>query len=146
MSGHSSELVPAFCLVFIRKANHHGTACMTTPPLPLGSGDENHWSAVFKYHAAGGLCRFSRLRAGSSRPEMEPFGATSTPATPPRRSEERSKPQLKGADIFVIANADTVMTRPTTELLTELFPDVPLKKQLGPNETLLSRILTSTEF
>ena len=69
---------------------------------------------------------------------MEPFWATSTPATPPRRSEERSKPQLKGADIFVIANADTVMTRPTSELLAELFPNVPLKKQLGPNETLLS--------
>ena len=45
---------------------------------------------------------------------------------------------LKGAEIFVIANADTVMTRPTSELLAELFPNVPLKKQLGPNETLLS--------
>jgi nucleoside-diphosphate-sugar epimerase len=29
---------------------------------------------------------------------------------------------LKGAEIFVIANADTVMTRPTSELLAELFP------------------------
>lgn len=45
---------------------------------------------------------------------------------------------LKGAEIFVIANADTVMTRPTSELVAELFPNVPLKKQLGPNETLLS--------
>ena len=38
----------------------------------------------------------------------------------------------------MIANADTVMIRPTSELLAELFPNVPLKKQLGPNETLLS--------
>jgi nucleoside-diphosphate-sugar epimerase len=45
---------------------------------------------------------------------------------------------FKGADVFVIANSDTVMSRPTTELLAEIFPSVPLKKHLGPNETLLS--------
>jgi nucleoside-diphosphate-sugar epimerase len=45
---------------------------------------------------------------------------------------------MKGADAFVIANSDTVMSRPTSELLAEVFPDVPLKKKLGPNETLLS--------
>jgi len=45
---------------------------------------------------------------------------------------------LKGADVFIIANSDTVMSRPTSELLAEVFPDVAMKKQLGPNETLLS--------
>jgi hypothetical protein len=30
------------------------------------------------------------------------------------------------------------MTRPNEELLAEVFPDVPVKKPLGPNETLLS--------
>ena len=45
---------------------------------------------------------------------------------------------FKGADVFVIANSDTVMSRPTSELLTAIFPKVPLKKKLGPNETLLS--------
>jgi len=45
---------------------------------------------------------------------------------------------LKGAEVFIIANSDTVMTRPTSELLAEVFPNVPLKKQLDPNETLLS--------
>ena len=45
---------------------------------------------------------------------------------------------FKGADVFVIANSDTVMSRPTSELLTEIFPNVPLKKKLAPNETLLS--------
>jgi nucleoside-diphosphate-sugar epimerase len=45
---------------------------------------------------------------------------------------------LKGAEAFVIANSDTVMSRATSELLAEVFPDVPLKKKLGPNETLLS--------
>jgi nucleoside-diphosphate-sugar epimerase len=45
---------------------------------------------------------------------------------------------LKGADVFIIANSDTVMLRPTSELLAEVFPGVALKKQLGSNETLLS--------
>lgn len=45
---------------------------------------------------------------------------------------------LKGADVFIIASSDTVMSRPTSELLAEVFPDAALKKQLGPNETLLS--------
>lgn len=45
---------------------------------------------------------------------------------------------FKGADIFIIANADTVMSRPNAELVAEHFPGVPLKAGLGPNETLLS--------
>jgi len=46
---------------------------------------------------------------------------------------------LKGAEVFIIANADTVMSRPNDELLAEVFPGVPVRKKgLGPNETLLS--------
>ena len=45
---------------------------------------------------------------------------------------------LKGAEVFIIANADTVMSRSNDGLLAEVFPGVPLKKGLGPNETLLS--------
>src|SRR4029077_2527384 len=41
---------------------------------------------------------------------------------------------LKGAEVFIIANSDTVMTRPRSDLLDEVFPNVPLKKQLDPNE------------
>jgi nucleoside-diphosphate-sugar epimerase len=43
-----------------------------------------------------------------------------------------------GFEVFIIANADTVMSRPNAELLAECFPDVPVKKPFGPNETLLS--------
>jgi nucleoside-diphosphate-sugar epimerase len=43
-----------------------------------------------------------------------------------------------GFDVFVIANADTVMSRPNDELLAEIFPDVPRKRTFGPHETLLS--------
>jgi nucleoside-diphosphate-sugar epimerase len=46
---------------------------------------------------------------------------------------------IKGAEVFIIANAETVMLRSDTELLAEVFPDVPLKKKdIGRNETLLS--------
>jgi nucleoside-diphosphate-sugar epimerase len=45
---------------------------------------------------------------------------------------------LTGAEVFIIANADTVMGRPNAELAAEVFPDVPLAGNIGPNETLLS--------
>ncbi|MGH1551090.1 NAD-dependent epimerase/dehydratase family protein [Leifsonia poae] len=43
-----------------------------------------------------------------------------------------------GFDRFIIAAADTVMTRPNAELVAEVFPGVPLKRDLGVNDTLLS--------
>jgi len=45
---------------------------------------------------------------------------------------------IKGAEVFVIANSDTVMTRSSSSLVAEVFPNVPVKKELGENETLLS--------
>lgn len=45
---------------------------------------------------------------------------------------------LTGAEVFIIANADTVMHRPNAELVEELFPGVPLAEGTGPNQTLLS--------
>jgi nucleoside-diphosphate-sugar epimerase len=46
--------------------------------------------------------------------------------------------QLTGADIFIIASPDTVMSRPVTELVAEYYPGVPWKREVGPHETLLS--------
>ncbi len=46
--------------------------------------------------------------------------------------------QATGMDVFIIANADTVMTRPNGELVAECFPEVPVRRPFGPNETLLS--------
>jgi nucleoside-diphosphate-sugar epimerase len=45
---------------------------------------------------------------------------------------------FKGTDVFIIANADTVMSRPNADLMAECFPGVPFKREVGPNETLLS--------
>jgi nucleoside-diphosphate-sugar epimerase len=46
---------------------------------------------------------------------------------------------ITGAETFIIANADTVMTRPNAELVAEVFGGVEFRGEgLGPNETLLS--------
>lgn len=43
-----------------------------------------------------------------------------------------------GMDVFIIANADTVMSRSSASLMAEVFPDVPIRKDLAEHETLLS--------
>ena len=52
-----------------------------------------------------------------------------------RRALDRGTP---GADVFIIANADTVMSRPNEELIAEVFPDVERRGAVGPHDTLLS--------
>jgi len=43
-----------------------------------------------------------------------------------------------GVEVFVIANADTVMSRSSADLAAEVFPGVPVTRPLGEHETLLS--------
>jgi nucleoside-diphosphate-sugar epimerase len=45
---------------------------------------------------------------------------------------------FKGFEAFIIANADSVMTRSNTSLLAEVFPGVPQKGNISTNGTLLS--------
>ena len=45
---------------------------------------------------------------------------------------------LVGAEVFVVAAADTVMTRPNAELMDEVYPDVERRGSLGERDTLLS--------
>jgi nucleoside-diphosphate-sugar epimerase len=45
---------------------------------------------------------------------------------------------VEGAEVFIIAAADTVMKRPNSELMSAVFPDVPLRAGTRANETLLS--------
>jgi len=52
-----------------------------------------------------------------------------------RKALEKNIP---GFAAYIIANADTVMTRSSAELAAEVFPGVPVTKQLGENETMLS--------
>lgn len=46
--------------------------------------------------------------------------------------------EFKGFEPFIIANADTVMSRSSASLMAEVFPGVPIKGELGTNTTLLS--------
>ncbi len=43
-----------------------------------------------------------------------------------------------GVDVFVIANADTVMSRHSADLAAEVYPGVPVRRELGEHETMLS--------
>jgi nucleoside-diphosphate-sugar epimerase len=43
-----------------------------------------------------------------------------------------------GMDVFIIANADTVMTTPVADLAAEVFPEIEFRRPVQPHETLLS--------
>jgi nucleoside-diphosphate-sugar epimerase len=43
-----------------------------------------------------------------------------------------------GSEICIVAAADTVMTRPSADLMAEVFPDVSLRRPVVGRETLLS--------
>lgn len=43
-----------------------------------------------------------------------------------------------GFERFIIAAADTVMSRPNAELVAEVFPGVPVRGELGAHDTMLS--------
>jgi nucleoside-diphosphate-sugar epimerase len=45
---------------------------------------------------------------------------------------------ITGAEVFIIAAADTVMDRPNSELVAECFPTVPLRPGTGEHDTLLA--------
>lgn len=51
------------------------------------------------------------------------------------RALENARP---GFEAFIIANADTVMSRSSAELAAEVFPGVKVTKDLGEHETMLS--------
>jgi nucleoside-diphosphate-sugar epimerase len=45
---------------------------------------------------------------------------------------------IDGAEVCIVAAADTVMTRPSADLMAEVFPTVPLRRPVEGRETLLS--------
>lgn len=51
------------------------------------------------------------------------------------RALENGQP---GFEAFIVANADTVMTRSSASLAAEVFPNVTVTKELGEHETMLS--------
>ena len=45
---------------------------------------------------------------------------------------------IAGSEICIVAAADTVMPRPSTELMAEIYPAVPLGREVRERETLLA--------
>ena len=45
---------------------------------------------------------------------------------------------MTGTEVFIIANADTVTSRPNPALIAEFYPDVEVRGDLGEHDTLLS--------
>jgi nucleoside-diphosphate-sugar epimerase len=45
---------------------------------------------------------------------------------------------VDGSEIAIVAAADTVMTRPSADLMAEVFPTVPLRRPVAGRDTLLS--------
>lgn len=45
---------------------------------------------------------------------------------------------VEGAEAFLVAAADTCMARPSADLMAEVYPHVPLRKELSGRETLLA--------
>jgi nucleoside-diphosphate-sugar epimerase len=45
---------------------------------------------------------------------------------------------LTGTEVFIIANADTVMSRTNATLVAQFYPNVELRGDLGEHDTLLS--------
>ncbi len=45
---------------------------------------------------------------------------------------------FEGSEICIVAASDTVMTRPSADLMAEVFPTVPLRREVEGRETLLS--------
>jgi nucleoside-diphosphate-sugar epimerase len=43
---------------------------------------------------------------------------------------------ITGAEVFIIASPDTVMSKPITSLVEEFFPDVPWRREAGPHESM----------
>lgn len=46
--------------------------------------------------------------------------------------------EATGTQVFIIANADTVMSRPSAALAAEVYPGVRVVRELGEHETMLS--------
>jgi len=52
--------------------------------------------------------------------------------------ERALEAEIRGADSFIIAAADTVMKRPSRELMAEVYPEVPIHGDLPEHGTLIS--------
>ena len=46
--------------------------------------------------------------------------------------------EIWGAEVFIVAAADTVMNRPSADLVGEVYPEIPVRRAIDEYETLLA--------
>ena len=83
---------------------------------------------------------FPVFLAGSACTQVEPLGVRGRPGRghrlPP--GPRGSRRCCRSSPSFIIAAADTVMNRSSSELLAEVFPGVPLTREVAEFDTLLA--------
>ena len=107
------------------------------PVLPLGPRAEDDRAALLQRDGPRGLRRFPAFDAD---PRLRKWNLWAYIDARDGAQAVRQALELpaRASDVFIIANADTVMTRPSAELVAEVFPGVEVARELGEHETLLS--------
>ena len=104
----------------------------------------SRWSGIpfvgLRFSNMMGPCRLRalpRLLGRSAPAQVEPVELRRREG---RRSERqpRARSRRPGAETFIVAAADTVMRRPSRELMAEVFPDVPVRDGWPSTDTLLA--------
>jgi len=107
------------------------------PAGPVGSGADDHGSALLQRDVPGGCAAFPSFEAGAVLRKWNLWGHTDgrDGAQAVLRALENGKP---GPESFIMAAADPVMSRSSAELAAEVLPGVEVVKEVGEREPLLS--------
>jgi nucleoside-diphosphate-sugar epimerase len=87
-------------------------------------------------HGAVRLRALRRVLGRSGAAQVEPRGYVD--ARDVAQSCRLALTADRGAEVFIVAAADTCMTRSSRDLMAEVYPGVPIPGELGEHETLLS--------
>ena len=105
--------------------------------LPL-VGDPVRRAAHLQHHGTRASTSGSPPTGPTRTPASGTPGATSTSATSPQACRLGLEADVAGSHNVIIAAADTVMNRPSRDLLAEVFPDIPVTGEFGEFGTLLA--------
>ena len=99
--------------------------------------DPLHRAALLEHHGATRLRAVPHLLGGPATCASGTCGATSTRATSAESVRRALEADLAGAEAFIIAARDTVMRTPSRELMSQVFPGVPVSDGIEEYGTLL---------
>ncbi|HEX3984802.1 MAG TPA: hypothetical protein VHX12_13990 [Acidisoma sp.] len=85
------------------------------------------------------------VKVGGLRSPKGQTGATK-PGSVADSCHPALEPRQKGSQAFIIAGADAVMNHPSAELLAEVFPDLPLTRDVSEFDTLLANDRAAAGF